>query len=252
MGSPLAGGEQRRDRCTTTPPAHPEVRRPVAALVVAALLTSGLTELYFSYEDNKEALRRIQREKASTTKASIDEYLNEILAQIRVARARRGGAAGGNEEREPSISASRNACRRRARSARSTRREGTQRVSQFELNVPGSRKSQSREARFRVARAEGSYFGRIRFRRQSQPYMTISVAESRPGQGVVVAEIDLRFVSDVISQTRVGSAGYAFAVSPAGGLIAHPDTNLVLRRTSFAELPQVRAALEEGAPGQVR
>ena len=41
----------------------------VAALVVAALLTSGLTDLYFSYEDNKDSLRRIQREKASTTKA---------------------------------------------------------------------------------------------------------------------------------------------------------------------------------------
>ena len=79
------------------------------------------------------------------------------------------------------------------------------------------------EALFRVARSEGSYFGPIRFRRQSQPYMTISVAESRPGQGVIVAEVDLRFVSDVISQTHVGSAGYAYAITSAGRLIAHPE-----------------------------
>ena len=72
--------------------------------------------------------------------------------------------------------------------------------------------------------------------------MTISVEESRPGRGVVVAEVDLRFVSDVISQTRVGSAGYAYAIDSTGRLIAHPDTNLVLKRTSLAELPQVRTA----------
>ena len=48
----------------------------VAALVVAALLTSGLTELYFSYQDNKKALSRIQSEKASSAAASIDEFLD--------------------------------------------------------------------------------------------------------------------------------------------------------------------------------
>ena len=175
----------------------------VAALVVAALLTSGLTELYFSYGDNKEALRRIQREKASTTKASIDQYLNEILAQIRVVSSppSGSGSAASDErkleytrlqDRVPEVSEV---------SYLDATGTVTERVSQFDLNVPGSRTSHSREARFRVARSEGSYFGRIRFRRQSQPYMTISVAESRPGEGVVVAEVDLRFVSDVISQT---------------------------------------------------
>ena len=87
----------------------------VAALVVAALLTSGLTELYFSYQDNKDALRMIQREKASTAKASIDQYLNEILDQIRVvARARRAGAAGALRRTSESwtTNASRTACPR--------------------------------------------------------------------------------------------------------------------------------------------
>ena len=55
----------------------------VAALVVAALLTSGLTELYFSYQDNKEALTRIQGEKARSAAASIDQFLDPILLQLR-------------------------------------------------------------------------------------------------------------------------------------------------------------------------
>jgi len=36
---------------------------------------------------------------------------------------------------------------------------------------------------------------------------------------------------------------YAYAVDSHGELIAHPDINLVLAHTNFAELPQVRAAL---------
>jgi signal transduction histidine kinase len=47
----------------------------------------------------------------------------------------------------------------------------------------------------------------------------------------------------VIDRARVGSAGYAYAVDSRGELVTHPNINLVLRHTSFASLPQVRAAL---------
>ena len=40
-------------------------------LVSGALLTSGAIEIYFSYQENKEALVRIQREKALATAARI-------------------------------------------------------------------------------------------------------------------------------------------------------------------------------------
>jgi signal transduction histidine kinase len=69
------------------------------------------------------------------------------------------------------------------------------------------------------------------------------VAERAPGRGVVVAEIDLRSVHQVSESARVGAAGYAYAVDADGVLVAHPDINLVLRKTSFASLPQVAAAL---------
>jgi hypothetical protein len=69
------------------------------------------------------------------------------------------------------------------------------------------------------------------------------VAERGAGRGVVVAEIDLSFVRDVIDRARVGTTGYAYAVDSGGDLITHPNINLVLRHTSFASLPQVRAAL---------
>jgi signal transduction histidine kinase len=48
----------------------------------------------------------------------------------------------------------------------------------------------------------------------------------------------------------VGTAGYAYAVDSRGELVAHPNLNLVLRHTSFASLPQVRAALHGDSKGR--
>ncbi len=90
----------------------------------------------------------------------------------------------------------------------------------------------------------------VYFEGGSRPYMTIAVAETAPGKGVVVAEIDLSSVRAGIDRARVGTTGYAYAVNSRGVLVAHQNIDLVARRTSFASLPQVRAALR-GPAGSV-
>ena len=208
----------------------------VAALVVAALLTSSLTELYFSYQDNKDALTRIQSEKARSAATSIDQFLDPILIQIRgVARPPVDRGTRGLDEREvnylrlfdrvPDVS--------QVSYLDASGREEL-RVSQFEVAVRRSGKDASNEPRFRVAKTKGTYLGEVYFRKGSRPHMTISVAEAVPGRGVVAAQIDLRFVGEVISNARVNSAGYAYAIDRRGRLVAHPDINLVLKKTSFA------------------
>ena len=220
----------------------------VATLVVAALLTSGLTELYFSYQDNKEALTRIQREKARSAAASIDEFLNPILIELRaVARPPRRGGYGLDEReldyyrlfsRVPDVS-----------EVAYIDGSGIERLRVSRFDIPErSGRDVSDEPGFRSAKSEKTYLGEVYFLRGSRPHMTIAVAESGARRGVVAAEIDLRFVGDVISRTRVGSTGYAYAVDSRGRLVAHQDLNLVLKRTSFASLPQVRAALEGTRP----
>jgi signal transduction histidine kinase len=44
---------------------------------------------------------------------------------------------------------------------------------------------------------------------------------------------------------KIGRTDYAYVVDRQGRLIAHPDMSLVLRDTSFAQLPQVAAGLRE-------
>ena len=59
---------------------------------------------------------------------------------------------------------------------------------------------------------------------------------------VTAAEVNLKFIWDVISQIKIGKAGHAYVVDSLGQLIAHPDISLVLKKSDFSALPQVQAA----------
>ena len=51
-------------------------------LVGGALLASGTLQLWFSYEENKAALARVQREKALSAADRIEGFIDEITRQI--------------------------------------------------------------------------------------------------------------------------------------------------------------------------
>ena len=54
----------------------------VVTLVAAAIVSVGLTELYFAYQDSKTALTRVERDKASTAATSIEQLMQEILREL--------------------------------------------------------------------------------------------------------------------------------------------------------------------------
>jgi len=54
----------------------------ILALVCGALIISGGISLYFSYEENKEALASLQREKAAGAAARIEQFVKEIENQV--------------------------------------------------------------------------------------------------------------------------------------------------------------------------
>jgi hypothetical protein len=82
----------------------------------------------------------------------------------------------------------------------------------------------------------------VYFRRESEPYMTLSLAGTRKDAGVSIAEVNLKLIWDVVSQIKVGERGQAYVVGAQGRLIAHPDISLVLRNTDMSKLLQVQAA----------
>src|SRR5580765_8071899 len=52
------------------------------AVVCVALLSNGLFEIWFSYQEHKTALIRIQREQADAAAAKIGQFVKEIESQI--------------------------------------------------------------------------------------------------------------------------------------------------------------------------
>jgi HAMP domain-containing protein len=123
----------------------------------------------------------------------------------------------------------------------------TLRVSRLARNVVGSGTDYSQDPRFLAAQAGVIYFSPVYFRRESEPYMTIALPLKGPDAGIAVAEVNLKLFWGVISQVRVGEAGYAYVVDSGGILIAHPDIGLALQKTALGALPQVRAALAVSA-----
>jgi signal transduction histidine kinase len=123
------------------------------------------------------------------------------------------------------------------------------------MDVIGSHLDMSAEPKFTEAVAHKVYYGSVYFRRESEPYMTLTLAGTRRESGVSVAEVNLKLIWDVVSQIKVGERGDAYVVDGQGRLIAHPDISLVLRNTDMSQLAQVQAARRAAAdapPEQVQ
>jgi two-component system, NtrC family, sensor kinase len=217
----------------------------VVTLVAAAVVSVGLTELYFSSRDIKRQVTRVEQDKASTAALSIEQLMQGLIRELDgIAQPTVAHGAAGLRERNQDFH---QLLYHEQLISRLTYLDGSGkeqvRTSPLELDRIGRGVDRSRSPDFLDARAGRPYFGRVYFERGSQPYMSIAVAEGAPGRGVVVADVDLGAIRQVIERARVGSTGYAYAVDSRGYVVTHPDLNVVLRHTSFASLPQVRAAL---------
>jgi signal transduction histidine kinase len=221
-----------------------------AGLVSGALLASGAIELYFSYYENREALVSLQREKALGVADRIDAYIKEIERQISWTTQPQLGApsAAMYQRRVDYLRLLRQVLPITEISHLDAEGKEQLRVSRLAMDVAGSGIDYSREPKFLEAKAGKIYHGPVYFRKESEPYMTIAMAGSGKEAGVTVAEVNLKFIWDVVSQIKIGKAGHAFVVDGQGVLIAHPDISLVLQKTTFAGLEQVQAALA-AAPG---
>ncbi|MFZ2077190.1 MAG: GAF domain-containing protein, partial [Xanthobacteraceae bacterium] len=124
-------------------------------------------------------------------------------------------------------------------------------VSRLTMDVVGSGIDYSHKPEFTQAVAHKVYYGPVYFRRESEPYMTLSLAGTRRDTGVSIAQVNLKLIWDVVSKIKVGEHGRAYVVDSGGRLIAHPDISLVLRNTDMSRLAQVQGARAGSAAATV-
>ena len=252
---PIAQSATSHERAAT----HPKPRRGgrlvrryffVSVLLVGGgLVTSGLVEIYFRYQETREHLGQLQHEITAAAAFKIERFVQEIHNTLKAATrgreiAHQGLTSDYKAELEkllliaPAIT-----------EAVALGEKGTVLVQASRLRaiLPEGTKESSQSAAFQQSRQGKPFFGPVYFVRGSEPYMTIAVPIERfAGDvvGVLQAEVNLKYIGDVVSAIKIGQAGYAYLVTRSGDLIAHPDISLVLQRRNMATLRQVRAAFD--------
>src|SRR4029434_10546 len=222
-------------------------------LIGGGLIASGLVEIYFRYLESREQLGSVQKEVATGAAVKIERFVHEIHNTLKGATKSREIAPKGltTEFRfelekllliAPAVT-----------EALALDEKGAIRVQASRLRtvLPEAKRDLANAPPFLTAKQGKSYFGPVHFVRGSEPYMTIAVPIERfAGDviGVLQAEVNLKYIGDVVSSLTIGKAGYAYVISRSCELIAQPDISLALQRRNIREISAVRAAFDS-APG---
>jgi signal transduction histidine kinase len=208
----------------------------VLSLLVGVTLLAGVAaEVTFNYNDSLEATTRLQRAEARGAAVRIDGFLGQVRGQLVEVATLPWAALDARERRQeylrlmklvPAIAELRHVDaegRERLRVSRERRDE-----------VDSMRKVEPPEL---LAHAQSSAyaFSQTYFKEGSEPYVTLAVKEG-DAAGVSLAEINLKFVADVVSRIRVGDAGFVYVLDSANQVVAHPDLSVVLGRSALPDL----------------
>jgi signal transduction histidine kinase/CheY-like chemotaxis protein len=213
-----------------------------AALVSAVLIAVSAVTGYFAYRDAEAAQGALLRAQANAVSIRIANFVAGIEHQLgwAVAAMADPGAAERRAEligllrRLPPVT-----------ELRWIDAEGRERlfVSRVALDTAESGADLSADPRFIGARGGGSYASPVYFRRDSEPFLSLAVGNPARIGEVVIAEVNLKFVWEVVSRERIGENGVAYVVDSRGHLVSHPDLSLVLAHTDLSRLPHVSDAI---------
>jgi signal transduction histidine kinase/CheY-like chemotaxis protein len=216
----------------------------VAGLLAVALIVSGALEIWSSHRDRQAIAESLQRDKARAAAVAVARFLEGVQRSLQWATLSVPIAGGESPEQrriefikllrlEPAIT-----------TVTLVGAGGAERlqVSRITPDRLASRVDWSHHSGLVTARAGGTYFSSTYFAAQSEPYLTIAAPAAARDGSVVIAEVNLKFVSNVVSEIKLGATGYAYVVDASGRLVSHPDLSLVLQMSDLSSLPQVQAA----------
>ena len=224
-------------------------------LIAGGLISSAALEIYFRYRESQEQIALLEQQAAAVAALKIERFVQDIVTAIKSSTKSREVMQGrvSPEYRfelkrllylTPAIT-----------EAVALDIDG---VKQAHVSRAGAVSSDARSdfalsAGFQRALQGKPEYGPVYFVQNSEPYMTIAYPiEQYAGTviGVIQAEVNLKYIWDVVSNIKTGEAGYAYVVTRSGDLIAHRDISLVLRRQNLGHLAQVQTAFQvaSGAP----
>jgi len=222
----------------------------LVGIVTFVLLINGVLDMWFSYGAAKGALGRLQQEKANGAADKVGQFINEIERQIGWTTHPQWAAAPVDQRRFDFIRLQRQV----PAITELTQIDGQGReqlkVSRLAMDVVGSNADLSGDPRFTEIQNKRVWYSPVYLRKESEPYMSISLARTGRRAGATAAEVNLKLIWDVVNAIKAGEKGYAYVVDRDGRLVAHPDISLVLRNTNMSRVEHVAKALAEIRDGK--
>ena len=219
--------------------------RTLFAAVVAPLLIAGASEAWFGYRDQRARLNDLLDAEARLAAVKIADFIDGIRDQMGWTVQLPWSENPGNRRRLDALRLLRQAPA--IESLILVDPAGRERlfISRIGLNRIEDGRDLSASPAVVGGRSDRTWFGPVTFHNDSEPFMTVAISGNRAADGVAIAEVNLKFIWEVISGIRVGRTGDAFVLDQPGRLVAHPDISLVLRADESAQRPlqALRAAI---------
>ena len=230
----------------------------IITLVGGMLVVSGAIGIYFSWRETEDHLVALQDEKAESAATRIEQYVLDIEHQMSwTALPRTEGDNALEQRRIEYLKLLRQAPAITEVMWIDAAGREQLRISRLAMDVIGSGIDLSKEPKFLKGAAGPPagppYYSPVYFRKGTEPYMTIA-RPAGSGGGVTAAEVNLKFVWDVVSKIGTNEDGshgaIAYVIDATGTLIAHPDISLVLKKSDMSALPQVAALARPNDPAR--
>lgn len=224
----------------------------IFAAVVAPLLIAGGSEAWFGYHDQRARLNDLLDAEARLAAVKIQDFIEGLHDQLSWTVQLPWTENAGDRRRLDALRLLRQAPSVESLSLIDASGKERLFVSRIGLNRVDGSDDHSANPAVVGARSDRIWFGPVTFQDGSEPFMTVAVAGNRSAVGVAVAEVNLKFIWEVILGIRVGRTGEAFVLDRPGRLVAHPDISLVLRADEAAQKPlqSLREAILAQPAGQ--
>ncbi len=220
----------------------------IVALAFAALAINTGFDVWFSYREQKQLLAATQREQAASAAIQIGQFIGQIENQIRWLARLPPELSTNEDERLNAIRLLRLSPAIAEIAQLDAQGREQVRVSRGVADKVGSNADLSASPAFRGANDSRAYYGPVYFFGDTEPFMTLATRGTGRAPDVIVAEVNLRFIWDLVAGIRVGNTGKAYVVNRMGVLIAHPDLWRALQRSDLSGHIDVRAALDGVGP----
>ncbi|SDR27477.1 Signal transduction histidine kinase [Rhizobiales bacterium GAS191] len=206
------------------------------AIVAIALLANGILDIWFSYQDQKRILVRVQADEARLASERIDQFFTDVVQQMQWANSLPSHLGSADQARLDAIRLLKEVPAIIEFTQVDAQGREELHLSRVARDVIASGADLSSDTGFLKARQQGAYFGPVSFRDGSEPRMTLAVSGTGPDARSAIVELNLKFLWDLVARRADGSQAQTYVTDADGRLIAHPDLRLVLSRTDMSAL----------------